>query len=336
MPGTFGDPVRVIENLPGTSRAPGGVGGALIVRGANPADSAVLMDGVQIPLLYHFGGLTSVVNSEFLSAVTFLPGGFGAQYGRATAGVAEMQSAPLACDRVRASASVDLLDAELFGCVPVGRWRVAAAARRSYIDAFLPALLEGAAKEGESPIIVSPAYFDYQLKAETTRARQRFELFAFGSRDALEVTPRHLGRGRRPEPWAARWPSTACRPVTSTSAIASRSSRRWCPGYLMQEFNEGSQDLASEHHSRRRHLHHPVARDRQRRAWPAAARCAAGSTTCSPTGPPTSSPTLPNLARRYPTPLEDGRAHQQPLAPAATPVSSRPTGAELVLAPPTG
>ena len=37
-------------------------------------------------------------------------------------------------------------------------------------------------------MVVSPAYFDYQLKAETTRARQRFELFAFGSRDGLEVS----------------------------------------------------------------------------------------------------------------------------------------------------
>ena len=229
VPGTFGDPVRVIENLPGTSRAPGGFGGALIVRGANPADSAVMMDGVQIPLLYHFGGLTSVVNSEFLSEVTFLPGGFGAQYGRATAGVAEVQSAPLTCDRVRASASVDVLDAELFGCVPVGRWRVAAAARRSYIDTFLPALLEAAAKEGESPVVVSPTYFDYQLKAETTRARQRFEIFAFGSRDGLEVTRATSAEDADLSAWAAGWPSTACSCATSTSAIASRSSRRWCP-----------------------------------------------------------------------------------------------------------
>ena len=40
--------------------------------------------------------------------------------------------------------------------------------------------------------------------------------------------------------------------------------------------------------------------------------CAAGSTTCSPTGPRTSSPTLPNLARRYPTPLEMDARTQNP------------------------
>jgi hypothetical protein len=246
--GTFGDPVRVIENLPGASRAPGGVGGALIIRGANPADSAVLIDGIQIPLLYHFGGLTSVVNSELLSAITFLPGGFGAQYGRATGGVAEVQSAALACDKLRASASVDPLDAELFGCAPVGRWRVAAAARRSYVDAFLPALLKSAAKEGESPTIVSPTYFDYQVKAERAWDHQRFELFAFGSRDGLKVaratsaedTDMSLGGSLSFHRLQARHLYFGDR-FTLESAIV--------PGFLGQSFHDGSQDLEEQHHS---------------------------------------------------------------------------------------
>jgi hypothetical protein len=248
VPGTFGDPVRVIENLPGTSRAPGGMGGALIVRGANPADSAVLMDGVQIPLLYHFGGLTSVVNSEFLSAVTFLPGGFGAQYGRATAGVAEIQSSALSCDQLRASASVDLLDAELFGCAPVGRWRVAAATRRSYIDTFLPAILRGAASDGESPTVVTPAYFDYQLKAETARTGQRFEIFAFGSHDGLKLARAtsaedvDMNLGGRTS-----FHRLQLRHFYFGDAFTLESSL--VPGTMKVAFTESSQELASDHHS---------------------------------------------------------------------------------------
>lgn len=188
VPGTMGDPVRVIENLPGASRAPGGFGGALIIRGANPADSAVLMDGVQIPILYHFMGLTSVVNPEFLSAVSFMPGGFGAEYGRATAGVAEVESTALSCGGFRGSAAVDVLDAELFSCVKLGQWRLAAAGRRSYIDAFLPSIMKAAADDGESVMVLAPSFFDYQLKAETVRGGNRFEIFAFGSHDSLELT----------------------------------------------------------------------------------------------------------------------------------------------------
>jgi outer membrane receptor protein involved in Fe transport len=302
VPGTFGDPVRVIENLPGTSRAPGGAGGALIVRGANPADSAVMLDGVAIPLLYHFGGLTSVVNSEFLSDVTFLPGGFGAQYGRATAGVAEVQSAPLACERVRASASVDLLDADLYGCVPLGRWRLAAATRRSYIDAFLPSIMEGAADEGESPTVVSPVYFDYQLKAETTRGRGRLQIFAFGSRDSLKVTRAtsqedadfNLGGTLAFHRVQLRHQYFGDR-FTLDSSVT--------PGSVRQAFNEGSADLGSDHRS---------SADIYTVGWRETAtfKAAPGLTLRGGLDHELLHwsadfvTDLPNLARRYPTPLE--------------------------------
>lgn len=52
IPGTFGDPIRVLQNLPGVARAPY-VSGQLIVRGASPSQTDTLMDGVSIPLLYH-------------------------------------------------------------------------------------------------------------------------------------------------------------------------------------------------------------------------------------------------------------------------------------------
>ena len=38
--------------------------GGLIVRGAAPGDTKVFLDGQEIPQLYHFGGLTSVVSTE--------------------------------------------------------------------------------------------------------------------------------------------------------------------------------------------------------------------------------------------------------------------------------
>jgi hypothetical protein len=245
VPGTLGDPVRVLENLPGASRAPGGMGGALIIRGANPADSGVLIDGVQIPLLYHFGGLTSVVSSEFLSAITFMPGGFGAEHGRATGGVASIQSATLACEKLRASASVDLLDAEVFTCVPVGRWKLAAAARRSYIDTFLPRLLEGSAEEGQSATIVSPVYYDYQVKAETTPStHHRFEIFAFGSHDHLAVTQAtSAGNADYDLGGTLAFHRLQLRHFFLSDAFTLESSLT--PGFLRQAFHEGSQDRGS-------------------------------------------------------------------------------------------
>lgn len=197
VPGSFGDPIRVIENLPGLARAPF-AGGALIVRGANPADSGTYFDGVEIPLLYHFGGLTSVVNAEFLEDIAFYPGGFGAYYGRATAGIVDVSSRKLKLRGCRGYGELDLIDAGFFFACPVKVGALptvtfAAAARRSYIDALLPVVLDTFLGSGQA-IIATPVYWDYQTKIETSPLPDMtFSLFAFGSNDDLKVLSRNTG-----------------------------------------------------------------------------------------------------------------------------------------------
>lgn len=196
IPGTFGDPLRVIENLPGLARAPF-IGGALIVRGANPADSGVYFDGVEIPLLYHFGGLTSVVNAEFLEDIDFYPGGFGAYYGRATAGIVDVSSRKLKMRSCRGYGEADLIDTGFFFACPLTIGELptvtfAAAARRSYIDAILPFFLDSFLGS-EQAIIAAPVYWDYQTKVETDVGASTYSLFAFGSNDDLKVLSRNAG-----------------------------------------------------------------------------------------------------------------------------------------------
>jgi TonB family protein len=197
VPGSFGDPLRVIENLPGLARAPF-AGGALIVRGANPQDSGVYFDGVQIPILYHFGGLTSVVNAEFLEDIDFYPGGFPVQYGRATAGIVDVSSRKLKMKTCRGYGELDLLDSGFFFACPLQLGELpkvtfAMAARRSYIDALLPIVLDTFLGSGQA-IIASPVYWDYQAKLETTPLPgHTLSLFVFGSNDDLKVLSRNTG-----------------------------------------------------------------------------------------------------------------------------------------------
>lgn len=187
IPGTFGDPIRVIENLPGLARVPGGLGGALIVRGANPADTGIYIDGVEIPLLYHFLGLTSVLPPDILENIQFYPGGFSAKYSRATAGIVDVTTRDLDCDRLRINAEIDLVDSAAYACAPVGDWHVAAAIRRSYFDIFIPFIIDAViSDEDEGRVTASPVYTDYQLKANTTVGDHRITLFTFGSSDDLE------------------------------------------------------------------------------------------------------------------------------------------------------
>ena len=52
IPGTFGDPFRVVQTLPGVAS----VASLLpfpIVRGASPSSTGFLLDGTRVPLLYH-------------------------------------------------------------------------------------------------------------------------------------------------------------------------------------------------------------------------------------------------------------------------------------------
>src|SRR5512145_478346 len=63
IPGTQGDTLKVLQTLPGVARSPFGIG-LLVVRGSEPSETLVYVDGVPIPQLFHFGAITSVVNAD--------------------------------------------------------------------------------------------------------------------------------------------------------------------------------------------------------------------------------------------------------------------------------
>ena len=195
VPGTFGDPLRVLENLPGMNRAPF-IGGQLLVRGANPGDTGTYFDGVQLPLLYHFGGLTSVVNPEFIDSIEFKPGGFGARHGRAIAGIVDVKTRRLEDQPARGTAKVDLMDASVFYRHPLGKHlSIAVAARRSYIDAILPSLLS--LTGGNNRITVAPVYGDYQAKLDWDPTRDhKLSAFVFGSDDTFALLLPQQNRNR--------------------------------------------------------------------------------------------------------------------------------------------
>ena len=189
VPGAFGDPLRVVESLPGMARAPF-IGGQLLVRGARPEDSGVYFDGTEIPLLYHFGGLTSVVNAEFIEEIDFMPGGFGAEHGRATAGIVDVAPRRLIGEPARGSAKIDLMDTSLFYRLPVNEdLAVGLAVRRSYVDLLLPPILNAAARaSGTERVTLAPVYGDYQLKLDWNPSEHHeLDVFLFGSRDTLEL-----------------------------------------------------------------------------------------------------------------------------------------------------
>jgi TonB family protein len=194
IPGTFGDPVRVVQNFPGVARAPF-LSGQLIVRGANPSQTLTFLDGVEIPILYHLGGGPSVVNGEFLDKIDFFPGGFGAHYGRAVGGIVDVTTRRGASDTYHGVVKIDIQDTSLYAEAPItDSISVAAAVRRSYIDALLPLVLPKDPEGGT--LLILPVYWDYQVRADFGKkgAENTAYVMAFGSDDLLTLVATGGGR----------------------------------------------------------------------------------------------------------------------------------------------
>lgn len=181
-PGTRGDALRVIELLPGVGRPASG-SGDIIIRGSAPFDSEVYFEGTPVLRLYHFGGLTSFVNSRLVEHIDLYPGNFSVKYGRKLGGIVDVGARDPRGDGLHALADVNLIDASVMVEGPISRTAaIALAVRRSYIGNVL------AAVSSDGSIVAAPVYDDYQLFLTwrpTERDRVRF--LGYGSRDSLAL-----------------------------------------------------------------------------------------------------------------------------------------------------
>ncbi len=187
VPGARGDLLTAVKSLPGIAND-GSLGmgsGGIVIRGASPGDSRILVDGFGIPVLYHFGGLQSVLPSEMIDDVRYTPGGFGVEQGRATGGTVEVSSRQ--GDRaLGAFAELSFINAAALAHGPLGeRGSFSLSARRSIIDAILPAMLPS---DGSLSFSTLPRYYDYQARADYSLTdRHTLSVFLFGSDDSLEA-----------------------------------------------------------------------------------------------------------------------------------------------------
>jgi TonB family protein len=158
VPGTQGDTLKVVQNLPGVARSALG-SGALIVWGSAPADTRVNVDGVEIPALYHVGGLRSTVNGDLVRSIDLLPGGYGADYGRGLGGLVKVETRALPQKGVHGYVAADVLDTSAMVTATLSpSVRLAVAGRYSYLDRILAAVTT----QDIGDYFPIPRYDDYQ------------------------------------------------------------------------------------------------------------------------------------------------------------------------------
>jgi TonB family protein len=180
IPGTNGDLLRSVENLPGVGR-PAALNGQLLVRGSGPDETGAFLDGTWIIGAYHFGGITSVVPSELIEKLEFRPGNFSPEYGRLMGGIVELELRSPRKDRLGGLLQIDSLDGRFIFEGPISKsTRFALAGRRSWVDAWI-----GSA--AGSSVRAAPVYYDYQAMLEHDFSRKvTARLTAFGSDDRMK------------------------------------------------------------------------------------------------------------------------------------------------------
>ncbi|RKG71979.1 TonB-dependent receptor domain-containing protein [Corallococcus terminator] len=191
VPGTLGDPFRVVMLMPGVGSLASGISYP-VVRGSQPAATGFFLDGVRIPMLYHLLLGPAVVHPDFIDTVDFYPGTPPVQYGRVLGGAVEGRLSRPREDRLHFTAYADLLNAGGFIEQPFESTgtSVSVAGRFSY-SALLISLTANALNRPEAEQ-VRAGFWDYQARVEQKVGQGRLRLFALGSSDDVGLSPEQL------------------------------------------------------------------------------------------------------------------------------------------------
>jgi len=183
LPGTGGDIVKVVQNLPGVARPPFSIG-QLLIRGTAPEDSAYYLDGALVPSVFHFSGFSTVLANDLVREVSLMPGNYGVRYGRTLGGVVELQTREVMPERSNGYLSVDLFQTAGFIEQKVSsRTAITFAARRSYVDAILTPVLNSVSES----TVQAPRYADGQLRVFHETNGGHLEVLALFSDDRFRI-----------------------------------------------------------------------------------------------------------------------------------------------------
>jgi len=138
IPGTAGDALRAVQNMPGVAAA-SDYSSQLVVQGGGPFDNLFLLDNIPWPQPFHFGGLVSTVNSDLLSSVVLNGAGFGAKWGNDMGSVLDAETIAGRKDRIHLTADLNMIMTQVLveGPVGLGDASFTLAGRRTYINMLI-------------------------------------------------------------------------------------------------------------------------------------------------------------------------------------------------------
>lgn len=173
LPGAFGDPLRAVDALPGVVPTISGLP-IFFIRGAPPASVGYVVDGVEVPLLYHAFLGPSVLHPGSLSGVVLESAPADLRYGRSAGAVIVAEPAPPST-AFHGEGNLRLFDAGALLASPFAAGSGSALVSGRY---SFSGLVYSALSDEEF------GYWDYQLRVSRRVSRSdSVGVFAFGAGD---------------------------------------------------------------------------------------------------------------------------------------------------------
>lgn len=165
-PGGNFDVSKVIQSLPGVG---GGVGGGgfrndIIIRGGAPNENVYYLDGIEIPVINHFGtqgsggGPQGILNANFIEEVKLSSSAFDARYDNALSSVLQFKQKTGNDKKTQGNIILSATELALTADGPLSnKTTYLASVRRSYLQLLFQAI----------DLPIRPNYWDFQLKTTT-------------------------------------------------------------------------------------------------------------------------------------------------------------------------
>ncbi len=185
VPGANGDPVKAVQNLPGVNRA-SAFSSQIIIEGASPNDTRYNIDNQPVPIIFHFGGLSSVVMPEAVDHVDYLSAGFGPEFGQTIAGLVNLTVKDPQTDRNHGFVYADFMNAGGMIEGPLNdHSSYLVGVRQSYIGAVLGVVARSSSNKNFE-LTAAPDFKDTVLEYKNKFSpRDTFKLVGVGSQDTF-------------------------------------------------------------------------------------------------------------------------------------------------------
>lgn len=177
-PGGNFDISKVIQSLPGVG---GGVGGGgfrndLVIRGGSPGENVYYLDGIEVPVINHFGtqgsggGPQGILNVNFIEDVKISTSAFDARFDNALSSVLQFKQKPGNSTRTQGNILLSATELALTFDGPISKKTTyLASVRRSYLQLLFKAI----------DLPIRPNYWDFQFKI-TSKINKKTTLSVLG------------------------------------------------------------------------------------------------------------------------------------------------------------